>query len=100
MKVNIGNSCPPPLQESKFYIRYRTESEKSPRKSLIGRKNKGCPPPRAISKHAPALKYDKAKMTLRQISISQELYVVQKMADHFIETLEFEQCKNLGVQHI
>ena len=44
--------CPP--QDSKFYIRYRTESEKSPRTTLDWPKNKGWPPPHAISKHAPA----------------------------------------------
>ena len=35
----------PPPQESKFYIRYRTESEKSPRTTLDWPKNKGWPPP-------------------------------------------------------
>ena len=42
-----------PPQESKFYIRYRTESEKSLRTTHDWPKNKGWPPPRAISKHAP-----------------------------------------------
>ena len=34
----------PPPQKSKFYIRYRTESEKSQRTTLDWPKNKGCPP--------------------------------------------------------
>ena len=41
----------PPPQESKFYIRYRTESEKSPRTTLDWPKNKGCPPlPRFLNR--------------------------------------------------
>ena len=34
----------PSPQESKFYIRYKTESEKSPRTTLDWPKNKGWPP--------------------------------------------------------
>ena len=49
-----GHWAMPPPQESKFYIRYRTESEKSPRTTLDWPKNKGWPPPRAVSEHAPA----------------------------------------------
>ena len=48
-----GHWAMAPPQKSKFYIRYRTESEKSPRTTLDWPKNKGWPPPRAISKHAP-----------------------------------------------
>ena len=46
--------APPPSPGSKFYFRYRTKPEKSLQTMINSSENRVWPPPRLISKYAPA----------------------------------------------